>query len=189
MSTVAFYDKDKKELSFRDSQRALSMSIVIRGSNTDQARVGYNRKLGRTGLGANAVKAVGNMLQSRSDEWLSNPLRLLFELKSGRAVSSTRISEALKRGAADLGLDPLPVRNVYTHSGEEAPPPWPPQEPRWRSSADVAGGYRTAGAGMCSKRRGAGAPTPRRGDGRQRGTTSKIQPAYRHPHTTHTRDP
>ena len=112
LGDVAFYDKDTKKLSFRDAQKALSMSIVIRGSKTNQARVGCTRELGRTRLEIDAVKAVANMLHSRSDEWLSNPLRPLFELESGGAISSTRISEVLKRGAADLDLDP---RRYATH--------------------------------------------------------------------------
>ena len=53
------------------------------------------------------------MLQSRSDEWLNDPLRPLFELESGKAVSNAQISEALKLGASDLGLDP---RRYATHS-------------------------------------------------------------------------
>ena len=36
----------------------------------------------------------------------SNPLTPLFELESGKAVSGAQISEALKLGASDLGLDP-----------------------------------------------------------------------------------
>ena len=113
LGDVAFYDQDKKKLSFRGAQRALSMSIVIMGSKTDQARVWCTRKLDRAGLEIDVLDAVANMLQSRSDKWLSNPLRPLFELASGEAVSGARILEALKGGAADLGLDP---RRYATHS-------------------------------------------------------------------------
>ena len=60
-----------------------------------------------------AVEAMANMLQPRSDELLSSPLKPLFELESGRAVLSFRISEALKLGAIDLGLD---SRRYATHS-------------------------------------------------------------------------
>ena len=86
LGDVAFYDKDKMRLFFRDTQGDLSVSIVFRGSKTDQARVGCTRKPDRTRLEIDAVEAVANMLQSRSDEWLSKPLRPLFELESGRAV-------------------------------------------------------------------------------------------------------
>ena len=53
------------------------------------------------------------MLQSRSDEWLNDHLRPLFELESGKAVSGAQISEALKLGASNLGLD---SRRYATHS-------------------------------------------------------------------------
>ena len=70
-------------LSFRDAQKPMAMSFVTRGSMTDQARAGCIRCLNRTGLKIDVVDAVANMLQSRSDEWLSDPLRPLFELESG----------------------------------------------------------------------------------------------------------
>ena len=100
-----FYDEEKRELSFLEVQKAVTMSFVIRGSKTDQARAGYTRRLNRTGLKIGAVEAVANMLQSRSGEWLSHPLRPLFEFESGIAASGSRISGALKLGASDLGLD------------------------------------------------------------------------------------
>ena len=43
LGDVAFYDGKKKELSFRDAQKAVTMSFVIRGSKTDQARAGCTR--------------------------------------------------------------------------------------------------------------------------------------------------
>ena len=89
------------------------MSFVIRGSKTDQARVGCIRRLNRTGLEIDAAGAVANMLQSRSDEWLNDPLRQLFELESGKAVSGAQISKALKLGVGDLGPD---SRRYATHS-------------------------------------------------------------------------
>ena len=105
LGDVAFYDGEKKELAFRDAQKAVTMSFVIRGSKADQARVGCIHRLNRTGLEIDAVEAVANMLQSRSDEWLGDLLRPLFELESGRAVSGSRISKALKLGASDLAPD------------------------------------------------------------------------------------
>ena len=48
LGDLASYDKDKKRLSFRETQRALSMSIVIRRSKPDQARVRCTRKFDRT---------------------------------------------------------------------------------------------------------------------------------------------
>ena len=73
LGNVAFYDGGRRELSFRDAQKSVTMSFVIRGSKTDQARVGCIRRLNRTGLKIDAVEAVANMLQSQSDGWLSNP--------------------------------------------------------------------------------------------------------------------
>ena len=113
LGDVAFYDGEKKELSFRDAKKAVTVSFVIRWSKTDQARAGCIRRLNRTGLEIDAVEAVANILQSRSDEWLVDPLKPLFELESGRAVLSSRISGALKLGASDLGLD---SRRYATHS-------------------------------------------------------------------------
>ena len=94
-SGVAFYDEEKRKLSFRDAQRAVAMSIVNRGSNADQARAGCTRRLNYTGLEIDAVNAVANMLQSRSDEWLVDPFRPLFELGSGEAAPGARISEVI----------------------------------------------------------------------------------------------
>ena len=53
------------------------------------------------------------MLQSRSNEWLSDPLRPLFELESGGAASGSQISGALKPGASGLGPD---SHRYATHS-------------------------------------------------------------------------
>ena len=43
LGDIAFYDGEKNKLFFRDSQKAVAMSFVIRGSNTDHARVGCTR--------------------------------------------------------------------------------------------------------------------------------------------------
>ena len=150
---VAFYDGEKRALPFRDAQKSVAMSFVIRGSKTDQARVGYTRRLNRTGLEIDAVEAVVSMLQSRSDEWLSDPLKPLFELESGGAVSGSQISEALKLGASDLG-PPGATRadTQHTHSGAEGPRPWRPQVPRRKSFGGGDDGSRNADTDTCSVR-------------------------------------
>ena len=112
LGDAAFYDVENREVAFQDAKKALTMPIVIRRSKTNQARAGYTRRINCTGLEIDAVDSVASMLQSRSTEWLADPCRALFELKSGKAVSSTQVSEILKQGAVDLGLG---ARRYATH--------------------------------------------------------------------------
>ena len=113
LGDVAFYEIEGRRLSFRDAHLAHTMSLALRGSKTDQRRRGCTRRLNRTGQGIDAVDAVASMLRARGDEWLRNPFRPLFELESGKAISRSQVSEALKLGATALGLDP---RRYATHS-------------------------------------------------------------------------
>lgn len=89
MGYVTFYDPEKRDVAFQDAQKALTMSIVIRGSEKDRARAGYTQRLNRTGFEIDAADSVVNMLRSCSSEWLADPSRPLFELESGKTVSST----------------------------------------------------------------------------------------------------
>jgi hypothetical protein len=110
---VEFYDELHNVLDWSELHRAHSMSLAIRGSKTDQARTGCVRTLDTTGLPVDAVRAVSAMLQSRNlkkGEGLDQPL---FQLSSGKAVSNTQVTGALRAAAISRGLDPL---RYATHS-------------------------------------------------------------------------
>jgi hypothetical protein len=89
----------------KELQQAQDVSFAIRGSKTDQARLGCVRRLRRTDDPIDAVATIITMLGSRSNLTAATASDTLFELDSGRPVANTTITQELKDAAEEMGLE------------------------------------------------------------------------------------
>ena len=104
---VGFYGDAHNPLTTDEPQEAHSISTAIRGSKTNQARIGCVRTSDRTNLPIDAVKVVSTMLRSRGLKKGQGLNQHLFQLSSGRAVSNRKITGVLRAAAISRGPDPL----------------------------------------------------------------------------------
>ena len=113
LGDLALYDESGAQCSLHEPLSAARLSLALRGSKTDQARLGCVRSLQRTPGELDAVALVAGLLRFLSPVELSSPSTPLFSLDSGRPVSSSGVTGDLRAAAKSSGLDPA---RYATHS-------------------------------------------------------------------------
>ena len=80
------------------------MALALRGSKTDQDRIGCVREIVSTKAYVDALQHVIDMLEKRTEKELADLEAPLLMLDSGEAISNVQVNDELKDAAESLGL-------------------------------------------------------------------------------------